>query len=72
MSVHPIRTTQDERRREIDETFVPWHQDPYRLSKLWRWLVFRDLRPADPAYFMEHAEEYSEEYEAMQVWTGAP
>lgn len=53
-----------------DIPMTPWHEDVYRLSKLWRWLVFREIRPKDPAYFIENALDWREEYEAMCMWSG--
>ena len=42
-----------------------WHLDPMNLSQLWRWLRERGQEPEDPAYFMEKAWHYSEEWIAM-------
>ena len=68
--VHYIRPTLDPR-SPLDKAFAPpWFEDVYRLEKLWRWLVFRDLRPKDPGYFIGHALDYREEYSAMCLWTG--
>jgi len=48
----------------------PWYEDRYVLARLWYWLKMRELTPADPGYFIGHAEEYAEEYQQMLMWTG--
>jgi diadenosine tetraphosphate (Ap4A) HIT family hydrolase len=61
-----LRLVDDDPRSEVEKAFAPtWNEDVYVLARLWRWLCFRDLRPAHPDYFMAHALDYSSEYEAM-------
>jgi hypothetical protein len=69
--LHYIHSDQDPR-SDLDRAFAPpWQLDVYVLARLWRWLCFRELRPADPAYFFTHADEYAEHYRDMLMWTGA-
>jgi hypothetical protein len=56
--------------QDIKDTFTPWHADPKRLARLWRWLVLLDQAPSDPAYFMENALEWQQEWEDLAMWSG--
>lgn len=57
----------DERRRgrEIDESFDPWHKNPYRIARLYRWLVLMGEAPANVADFIENCECCQCQYDEM-------
>lgn len=51
--------------RQIRETFTPWYEDVHCLARLWRFLVVVKRRPVSPSHFLDHAEEWRDEYAAM-------
>jgi hypothetical protein len=50
---------------QIEATFTPWYVDVYVLARLWRFLVLIEQPPQSVPFFLEHAEEFAEQYVAM-------
>jgi hypothetical protein len=58
-----------ERQREINETFEPWHKDPVRIARLLRFLELLDKTPVDMPAFIESAATWQADYDDLMTWT---
>ena len=65
--IHDSDGYEEERLREIRESFDPWWKDPVRIARLWRWLDLVDRLPLDPALFIEGAASWQDEYDLMRA-----
>lgn len=61
-----------ELRREIEDTFLPWHSDPIRIARLYRWLELLDKPPIDVAAFIESAASWQQDWDDLMTWTAKP
>lgn len=55
---------------EIQDTMTPWHENPRSIARLLRWLTFRDREPRDIPDFIEHVQDYEQDYQDMVMWSG--
>lgn len=59
-----------ERRREIEESFLPWHQNVSEVARLLRWLLLHDCapRPEHTPDLIANAKTWEADYEHMKMW----
>jgi hypothetical protein len=65
----PLEIADQRRKEAIENSFTPWHKDPIRLARLWRFLELMDRPPIDVPAFLENASTYEDEYQLMQSLT---